>query len=85
MAITGVLENFYGFVFKKQELKGNFSLSSNQLAVADFMTTDTAPKKEVKASEPMKIPAFLNCSLTAKATTVLYDNLVLKMSRARSL
>ncbi len=78
MAVSGVLENFYGFVFKNQELKGNFTLSSNQLAVADFMTTDTAPKKETKASEPMKIPAFLNCSLTAKATTVLYDNLVLK-------
>ena len=26
----------------------------------------------------MKIPAFLNCTLTAKATTVLYDNLTLK-------
>jgi hypothetical protein len=35
-------------------------------------------KKDAKASEPMKIPAFLNCSLTAKANTVLYDNLVLK-------
>jgi hypothetical protein len=26
----------------------------------------------------MKIPAFLNCTLTAKANTVLYDNLILK-------
>ena len=78
MNVTGVLENFYGFVFKNQELKGDFNLSSNQLAVSDFMTTDTAVKKDAKASEPMKIPAFLNCSLTAKANTVLYDNLVLK-------
>jgi len=78
LAVTGVLENFYGFVFKNQELKGNFTLNSNQLAVNDFMTTETAAKKETKASEPMKIPAFLNCSLTAKANTVLYDNLVLK-------
>lgn len=78
LAVNGVLENFYGFVFKNQELKGNFSLNSNQLAVADFMTPEAAPKKDAKPSEPMKIPAFLNCSLTAKATTVLYDNLVLK-------
>jgi len=78
LAVTGVLENFYGFVFKNQELKGNFTLNSNQLAVNDFMTTETAAKKETKASEPMKIPAFLNCSLTAKANTVLYDNLTLK-------
>ena len=36
---TGILENFYGFIFKNQELKGNFTLFSNQLAVSDFMTT----------------------------------------------
>ncbi len=78
LAVTGVLENFYGFVFKNQELKGNFNLNSNQLAVSDFMTSEADTKKQTKASEAMKIPAFLNCSLTAKANTVLYDNLVLK-------
>jgi hypothetical protein len=79
LAVTGVLENFYGFVFKNQELKGNFNLNSNQLAVNDFMTQDAAPKTgEKKPSDAVKIPAFLNCSLTAKANTVLYDNLVLK-------
>lgn len=78
LAVNGVLENFYGFVFKNQELKGNFNLNSNQLAVSDFMTTETPSKAEAKKSEAMKIPAFLNCSLTAKANTVLYDNLTLK-------
>jgi hypothetical protein len=78
LAVTGVLENFYGFIFKNQELKGNFNLNSNQLAVSDFMTSETDAEKQTKASEAMKIPAFLNCSLTAKANTVLYDNLVLK-------
>ena len=78
LAVSGVLENFYGFIFKNQELKGNFNLNSNQLAVSDFMTTETDAKKQTKANEAMKIPAFLNCSLTAKANTVLYDNLVLK-------
>lgn len=90
LSVTGVLENFYGFLFRKQELKGNFNLSSNQLAVSDFMTTSTAPAstttatteaKETKApkkEEPLKIPSFLNCTLTAKANTVLYDNLTLK-------
>ncbi|MCF6128386.1 AsmA family protein [Flavobacterium sp. AS60] len=78
LAVNGVLENFYGFVFKNQELKGNFNLNSNQLAVSDFMTSEADAKKEAKAQEAMKIPAFLNCSLTAKANTVLYDNLVLK-------
>ncbi len=78
LAVTGVLENFYGFVFKNQELKGNFNLNSNQMAVSDFMTSKTDAKKQTKANEAMKIPAFLNCTLTANANTVLYDNLVLK-------
>ena len=78
LAITGILENFYGFIFKNQELKGNFGLTSNQLAVSDFMTTEDKGKAETAKTEAMKIPAFLNCSLTAKANTVLYDNLTLK-------
>ena len=82
IAINGVLENFYGFMFKKQELKGNFNMSSNQLAVDDFMTSGEPAKTEektpAKPAEAMKIPAFLNCTLNAKAATVLYDNLKLK-------
>ena len=75
--VTGILDNFYGFLFKKQELKGNFNLVSNQLAVSDFMSAEATPKEAV-SKEAMKIPAFLNCTLNAKANTVLYDNLVLK-------
>lgn len=90
ISVTGILENFYGFIFKNQELKGNFTLFSNQLAVSDFMTTGsttastgntaskTATKTTPQATDAMKIPAFLNCTLSAKANTVLYDNLTLK-------
>lgn len=87
LSVTGVLENFYGFLFRNQELKGNFNMTSNQLAVSDFMTTEEKTKtdpngseqtKQNKKAEAMKIPAFLNCTLTAKANTVLYDNLTLK-------
>ncbi len=79
ISLTGVLDNFYGFAFRKQELKGNFNMTSNQIAVADFMTTSEPVKAETKtAPTAMKITAFLNCSLTAKANTVLYDNLILK-------
>lgn len=80
LSVNGILENFYGFMFKKQELRGNFNMSSNQLAVDDFMTTGAPATKETaaKPAEAIKIPAFLNCTLNAKATTVLYDNLKLK-------
>ena len=78
LSVTGVLENFYGFIFKNHELKGNFFMSSKQLAVDDFMTTGEKTEAEAKKAEAMKIPTFLNCTLTAKANTVLYDNLTLK-------
>ncbi len=78
ISVTGVLDNFYGFLFRKQELKGNFNMVSNQIAVADFMSTAPAKPEAKTTSKAMKIPSFLNCSLTAKANTVLYDNLILK-------
>ncbi|MDI1306382.1 MAG: AsmA-like C-terminal region-containing protein, partial [bacterium] len=78
ISVTGILENFYGFIFKNQELKGDFFMNSKQLAVSDFMTTGEKTKTSTKKADAMKIPAFLNCTLTAKAETVLYDNLTLK-------
>jgi len=88
LSVTGVLENFYGFIFKNQNLQGNFNLTSNQLAVNDFVTTEDKPKTaaaktetdntKATKTEAMKIPAYLDCTLTAKANTVLYDNLTLK-------
>ena len=78
ISVTGILENFYGFIFRNQELKGNFYMNSKQLAIDDFMTTGKTTKTKTKKADAMKIPAFLNCTLTAKATTVLYDNLTLK-------
>lgn len=90
--VTGALDNFYGFLFKKEILKGNFNMTSNYLAVNDFMTTTPAtlekvePKTEGKVestkkpetTESLKVPSFLDCTINAKATTVVYDKLNLK-------
>ena len=78
ISVKGILENFYGFIFRNQELKGNFFMNSKQLAVDDFMTKGDDSKANGKKPDAMKIPAFLNCTLTAKANTVLYDNLTLR-------
>lgn len=78
LQIFGVLDNFYGFIFKNQELKGNFNLNANQLVVADFMGTSKPKEETNNVKEAVKIPSFLNCNITAKANTVVYDNLNLK-------
>ena len=91
--IKGDLQNFYGFALRNEVLKGYFSLASNHIEVADFMQTDTpaeTPKQEKEkpaeskpattgntASTSIKIPAFLDCTLDAKAKTVVYDKLSL--------
>ena len=53
---TGTLDNFYGFVFRNQELKGNFNIASNQIAVSDFMTDATNKTDENASKTAMKIP-----------------------------
>ncbi len=82
---TGTLDNFYGFVFGKQKLKGNFNLSSNNFVVSDVLkATESAPQgketsssQTVATSEPLKIPSFLDCTIHANAKQVLYDDLKL--------
>jgi len=79
LQVTGTLDNFYGFVFKNQILKGNFNMNSTKLVVSDFMAPTTTTSDEGKKStEAVKIPSFLDCSITAKAKTVVYDNLNLQ-------
>lgn len=76
--VTGSLDNFYGFIFKNQVLKGNFDMTSRQFEVADFMETKTDTSATKTTKEALKIPSFLEVTIAAKATTVVYDNLNLK-------
>ena len=78
---TGTIRNLLGFLLSDNTLKGEFNVTSNQIRVNDFM----ADKKEGKPSntatptttEALKIPAFLECIVNAKASKVLYDNIEL--------
>lgn len=84
ISATGTINNLIGFMLsKKVNLKGDFNLSSNTLALNDFMsektTSSSASGTSTKSTtEALKIPAFLECSITANANTVIYDNLNLK-------
>lgn len=78
LQVTGTLDNFYGFLFKNQILKGNFNMNATKLVVSDFMAPTTKVEEGKKTTEAVKIPSFLDCTIAAKAGTVLYDNLNLK-------
>lgn len=82
LQMNGSLKNFMGFIFGKNKLQGNFNLNSNNLVVSDFMTSEVENEEETSTnnaeSSPTKIPDFLDCTIQAKANTVVYDNLELK-------
>jgi len=78
---TGTIDNLLGFLLSDKDLKGNFKVDANTFAVNDFMVADDTTSKDNKttdASESLKIPSFLDCTINANAKTVLYDNLTLK-------
>ena len=77
--LNGTLENFLGYAFKNQELRGTFNMNSNQLLVSDFMTeTQTTVNNKTTTTEAVKIPKLINVTLNASANSVVYDNLNLK-------
>ena len=78
---TGTIKNLLGFLLSDNKLQGHFKVRSNTFAVSDFMVADDKAATENKTTaddEPLKIPAFLDCTIQADAKTVLYDNLSLK-------
>ncbi|MFP4847085.1 AsmA-like C-terminal region-containing protein [Winogradskyella sp. PE311] len=79
---TGTINNLLGFLLSDKKLQGNFNVNSNTFAVSDFMVENEAAtqnsNKSTSDSESLKIPDFLDCTITAKANTVIYDNLNLK-------
>lgn len=79
---TGTIKNLLGFLLSDKELQGNFNVNSNTFAISDFMIEDeTATDTSNKTSsntESLKIPKFLDCTITANVNTVIYDNLNLK-------
>lgn len=78
ISVKGNLDNFYGFLFNKEVLKGNFNLNSNNFKVADFLTGETSTATTNNENTQLKIPAFLDCKFVANAKNVMYDDITLK-------
>ena len=86
----GTIDNLLGYMFNDEKIEGNFDLSSKTFALGDFMVAETEEpssekeeksddkSKEPTSEEKIKIPSFLDVTISAAAQTVLYDNLTLK-------
>lgn len=78
---TGKINNLLGFLLSDKKLKGDFDVKSNHFLISDFMIEGGSDAPVNQSTEPatsLKIPAFLDCNITADAKTVYYDNLILK-------
>ncbi|WP_417212623.1 AsmA-like C-terminal region-containing protein [Bizionia sp.] len=85
---TGTITNLLGFLLSDKKLQGNFNMTSNTFNISDFMVADDGEvegetKKTTDASAPLKIPAFLDCTINADVNTVIYDNLTLKNTKGK--
>ena len=78
ISATGTIRNLIGFLLNKNELQGNFNVSSNTFALNDFMIAKTENKTEKSEKEDFNIPQFLDCTINVNANSVIYDNLNLK-------
>ncbi|GAA4274011.1 AsmA-like C-terminal region-containing protein [Aquimarina gracilis] len=81
---SGTITNLMGFLFAKQDLKGNFDVSSNVFAVSDFMVNEQEIPDETNETnddgvedQTMRIPSFLDATLNFNTKKVVYDNLQL--------
>lgn len=75
---TGTIKNLLGYILSDNTLKGDFNLNSNLFRVSDFLIENETESEATEPSSALKIPAFLDCVITANAKTVVYDNLELK-------
>jgi len=91
---SGNIQNFMGFLFTDQKLKGTFLVNSNTFSVNDFRIAETSEiiektteKKIVvpTGKEAVKIPSFLDTEMTFAVNWVHYDNLVLNNVKGKLL
>ncbi len=86
ISAQGTIDNLMGFLFAKQDLKGNFDVTSDVFAVNDFMVTGESEEEnsgttESIEEESMKIPSFLDATLNFDTKKVVYDNLELQNTK----
>lgn len=81
IAATGSIQNLIPFLMSKQDLKGNFNVTSNTFKVSDFMVEESETSAQSSATttpnEAIKIPDFLDANMTFNVKKVIYDDIFL--------
>lgn len=83
MSMTGKIENFLGFYFKDDLLKGKFSFAANKIDLGDFMGDEGPESEETIVEEEgemtvIEIPKNIDFFLSTQIKELLYDNIEIK-------
>lgn len=83
LAVTGVIENVFDYLFKKETLRGDIAIKSKLLDLNEFMAT-TSPAAGASSSttssapmEAFKVPERMDINIDANVGRVLYTNMTL--------
>ncbi|MFI5135333.1 MAG: AsmA-like C-terminal region-containing protein, partial [Chitinophagales bacterium] len=77
---SGSIDNLLGYYFKKELLKGNFTLNSSLLDLNELMTgsaTTSSPPDTAKLTV-LEIPSNIDFTMNTSIGKIFYDNLVLQ-------
>ena len=86
-AMAGTIDNYMGYVFRNELLKGNFSFTSNNLDLDELMNlvpaSESAPEasnatEETASSEPTLIPDNLDFALNTSIGNLRYNGMDIK-------
>jgi hypothetical protein len=83
--VNGTIDNYLGYFFRDELLKGSFNFNSNQIDLDQLMGTSNAPAKTAEAkapaessAEPLLIPDNIDFNLNAKINTLKFNGIDLK-------
>lgn len=87
--MTGTVDNYMGYIFRDELLKGKFNFTSNNLDLDEFMAGETAPDgmgagetvETNTAEEPLLVPGNIDFDLITNIANVNYDGMQYKNVR----
>ncbi|MBN2683261.1 MAG: AsmA family protein, partial [Bacteroidales bacterium] len=79
--MEGKIENFLGYAFREETLKGLFTFSSNTLDLNEFMTessgetTETASTESSSSDASIEVPANIDFELNSTIGKIIFEDL----------
>src|SRR5438477_8995596 len=77
---NGSIDNLLGYYFKKELLKGNFTLNSSTLDLNELMgsSSTSAASTDTSSMSVLQVPANVDFTLNSSIGKIFYENLTMQ-------